>query len=68
MERGAKLLLHAASEALAQAGLTAINAPATLEIVLGTSAGAMTHGEAYYRQVTRAGGPGAANWHWPSII
>lgn len=56
LERGAKLLLHAASEALEQAQLTAATAPATLEIVLGTSAGAMTHGEEYYRQATRATG------------
>lgn len=56
MERGAKLLLHAASEALQQATLTAANAPATLEIVLGTSAGAMAHGEEYYRQATQATG------------
>jgi 3-oxoacyl-[acyl-carrier-protein] synthase II len=56
MERGGKLLLHAASEALAMADLTAANAPASLEIVLGTSAGAMAHGEAFYRQVTQAAG------------
>ncbi len=56
LERGGKMLLHAASEALQQARLTAANAPATLEIVLGTSAGAMTHGEEYYRQASRASG------------
>ena len=56
MDRAAKLLLHAASEALHQARLTSANAPATLEIVLGTSAGAMTHGEEYYRQATQATG------------
>ena len=56
MERGGMLLLHAASEALEQAGLTAATAPATLEIVLGTSAGAMAHGEEYYRRATRRGG------------
>jgi 3-oxoacyl-[acyl-carrier-protein] synthase II len=56
LERGGKLLLHAAGEALQQAGLTAANAPATLEIVLGTSAGAMTHGEEYYRLATHASG------------
>jgi 3-oxoacyl-[acyl-carrier-protein] synthase II len=55
MERGAKLLLHAAGEALGQARLTAANAPASLEIVLGTSAGAMAHGEEYYRRALRAG-------------
>jgi len=54
MDRGGKLLLHAASEALGQAGLTACNAPASLEIVLGTSAGAMAHGEEYFRLATRA--------------
>jgi 3-oxoacyl-[acyl-carrier-protein] synthase II len=57
MERGAKLLLHAATEALRQSDLTCANAPASLEIVLGTSAGAMTHGEDYYRRVTRPNGP-----------
>jgi len=56
MERGAKMLLHAASEALNQAHLSAANAPATLEIVLGTSAGAMTHGEAFYRLATQSPG------------
>ncbi|MEI6606911.1 MAG: beta-ketoacyl-[acyl-carrier-protein] synthase family protein [Verrucomicrobiota bacterium] len=54
MDRGAKLLLHAAGEALAQARLTSANAPASLEIVLGTSAGAMAHGEEFYRSVTGA--------------
>ena len=56
MDRGGKLLLHAAGEALGQARLTAANAPASLEIVLGTSAGAMAHGEEFYRLVTGAGG------------
>ena len=56
MERGGKLLVHAASEALGQAGLTAATAPAALEIVLGTSAGAMEHGEEYYRRATRGTG------------
>jgi 3-oxoacyl-[acyl-carrier-protein] synthase II len=56
MERGGKMLLHAASEALARARLSAANAPASLEIVLGTSAGAMTHGEAFYRQAIHSGG------------
>ncbi|MEI7908125.1 MAG: beta-ketoacyl-[acyl-carrier-protein] synthase family protein [Verrucomicrobiota bacterium] len=55
MERGAKLLLHAAGEALGQARVTAANAPDSLEIVLGTSAGAMAHGEEFYRRVTRGG-------------
>ena len=54
MERGGKLLLHAAAEALSQADLTVDNAPATLEIVLGTSAGAMSHGEEYFRLATQA--------------
>lgn len=55
IERGGKLLLHAASEALGQAGITSANAPAALEIVLGTSAAAMAHGENFYRNSTRAG-------------
>lgn len=54
IERGGKLLLHAASEALQQAGITAATAPASLEIILGTSAGAMTHGQEYYRRATQA--------------
>ncbi|MCF7676521.1 MAG: beta-ketoacyl-[acyl-carrier-protein] synthase family protein [Akkermansiaceae bacterium] len=56
MERGGRMLIHAASEALGQAGLNAATAPSSLEIVLGTSAGAMAHGEEYYRLATRAGG------------
>ncbi|MCX6875722.1 MAG: beta-ketoacyl-[acyl-carrier-protein] synthase family protein [Verrucomicrobia bacterium] len=56
MERGGKMLLHAASEALVRAKVTAAMAPATLEIVLGTSVGAMTHGEEFYRQITQATG------------
>ena len=56
MERGGKLLLHAASEALLQADLTATNAPASLEIVLGTSAGAMALGEDFYRVALGSGG------------
>ena len=55
MERGGKMLLHAASEALERARLSTALAPASLEIVLGTSAGAMTHGEAFYRQATQGG-------------
>ncbi|MEN9974296.1 MAG: hypothetical protein RLZZ282_302, partial [Verrucomicrobiota bacterium] len=51
-----KLLLHAASEALCQADLNAANAPKSLEIVLGTSAGAMIHGEHFYQRATRAAG------------
>ena len=56
IERGRKMLIHAASEALERAQLTAANAPASLQIVLGTSAGAMTHGEAYYRLATQPTG------------
>jgi 3-oxoacyl-[acyl-carrier-protein] synthase II len=55
MDRGGRLLLHAAHEALHQADLTAANAPDTLEIVLGTSAGAMAHGQEYYQKATQSG-------------
>lgn len=58
IERGGKLLLHAAGEALGQAAVTAANAPASLEIVLGTSAGAMAHGEDFFRAAMRAGATG----------
>jgi len=65
MERGSRLLLHAAHEALAQSGLTP-DKMRTLPTVLGTSAGGMTLGEDFFRhtadptasrrgQATRAG-------------
>ena len=56
MERGTHLLLHAAHETLASSGLTLTNLPA----VLGTSAGGMALGEAFYRQAwkTPASAPG----------
>jgi 3-oxoacyl-[acyl-carrier-protein] synthase II len=46
MERGTHLLLHAAGEALASSGLNLTEFP----VVLGTSAGGMALGEAFYRQ------------------
>jgi 3-oxoacyl-[acyl-carrier-protein] synthase II len=46
MERGAGLLIHAASEALASSGLSLTEFPC----VLGTSAGGMALGEAFYKQ------------------
>lgn len=55
IERGGRMLLHAASEALGQAKVTAANAASSLEIVLGTSAGAMAHGEDFYRLATSTG-------------
>ncbi len=56
MERGGKMLLHAAAEALGQAKLSSSNAPPSLEIVLGTSAGAMAHGGDFYRLATQSQG------------
>ena len=51
LERGGKLLLHAASEALEAASV----APSTpLDLVLGTSAGAMAHGEEFYRRLRQS--------------
>lgn len=51
LERAAKLLLHAAHEAWQQSGWT----PADhLPIVLGTTSGGMSLGEAYYRQAIKA--------------
>ena len=46
IERGSELLIHATAEALKSA---AIGFGARLPMVLGTSAGAMAHGEAFYR-------------------
>ena len=50
LDRATRLLLHAAAEALGQAGWS----PAEpVPMVLGTTSGGMSHGEAYYRQATR---------------
>lgn len=51
IERGGELLLHAAAEALKS---SAIGFGATLPMVLGTSAGAMAHGEAFFRKAKEA--------------
>lgn len=50
LERGGRLLLHATHEAMAAAGMAAeCTAGGRVEIVLGTSAGAMAHGEDFFR-------------------
>lgn len=46
LDRGARLLLHATAEAISSAG---IEVPAGVPFVIGTSAGAMPIGEAYYK-------------------
>ena len=51
IERGSELLIHAASEALKAAD---IGFGATLPMVLGTSAGAMVHGEGFFRLAKQA--------------
>ncbi len=53
LERGVKLLLHAAMEAWGQAGLAAERCSEPIPICLGTSAGAMAVGEDYYRQAVQ---------------
>ena len=50
MERGAALLIHAAHETMASAGLSLTHLPC----VLGTSAGGMALGEAFFKQATAA--------------
>ncbi|MDG2123286.1 MAG: beta-ketoacyl-[acyl-carrier-protein] synthase family protein [Verrucomicrobiales bacterium] len=50
LDRATAMLLHAGSEALASAAWTTTADPLT-PLVLGTSAGAMQLGEAYYRQL-----------------
>ena len=52
MERGSALLMHAAAEALKASG---IGFGATLPMVLGTSAGAMAHGERFFRHAKETG-------------
>lgn len=49
MERGTQLLIHAASGALVSSGLTLTELPC----VLGTSAGGMALGEAFYQQANQ---------------
>lgn len=50
LDRGTKLLLHATAEALKSANLTTL--PTDTPYIIGTSAGAMPIGEAYYKQAT----------------
>ena len=50
MERGGALLIHAARETMASAGLLETDLPC----VLGTSAGGMALGEAFFKQATAA--------------
>lgn len=50
MDRGTKMALLAAGEALEEAGLSGGRMP----VVIGTSAGAMTLGEEYFKQATTA--------------
>ncbi len=50
LERGGKMLLLAADEAARQAGVGAGTSRRDFHVVLGTSAGAMTHGETFYRE------------------
>lgn len=50
LDRGGKILMHATSQALHDAQLTEV--PDGIPFVIGTSAGAMPLGEAYYRQAT----------------
>jgi len=52
LERGVHLLIHAAQEALLHSGFPGKNLPC----VLGTSAGGMALGEAFYRQACGAAG------------
>lgn len=49
LERGGKMLLLAADEAARQAGVGAGTNWRDFHVVIGTSAGAMTHGENFYR-------------------
>lgn len=50
LDRGGKILLHATGAAVRDAGLSEV--PEGIPFVIGTSAGAMPLGEAYYRQAT----------------
>ena len=56
IERGGKLLLHAGYECLQAARLIAADVPDNLRIVLGTSAGAMAHGEDFFQHALAADG------------
>lgn len=49
LDRGAEMLIHAGAEALTQAGLWPARERLRMPMILATSAGAMTHGEAFYR-------------------
>jgi 3-oxoacyl-[acyl-carrier-protein] synthase II len=50
LERSGKMLLLAADEAARQAGVGAGTTWRDLDVVIGTSAGAMAHGENFYRE------------------
>lgn len=50
LDRGGKILMHATGGALRDAGLTKV--PDGIPFIIGTSAGAMPVGEAYYRQAS----------------
>ena len=52
LDRGGKILLHATEQALRNAALTEI--PEGIPFIIGTSAGAMPIGEAYFRQASTA--------------
>jgi len=62
LDRAAKLLLLAAQEAWQQAGWTASE---DLPVVLGTTSGGMTLGEALYRQAIRTP---QCRWHQPTRV
>lgn len=51
MDRAGRILLHAAAEALSQSGWS--RPLSEVPVVLGTTSGGMSLGEAYYRQVLR---------------
>lgn len=55
LDRGAAMLIHAGAEALEQAGLWPGQGKLSMPMVLATSAGAMTHGEAFYRGAVSKG-------------
>ncbi|MFM7182875.1 MAG: beta-ketoacyl-[acyl-carrier-protein] synthase family protein [Verrucomicrobiales bacterium] len=50
LERGGRMLLLAADEAARQAGIGVGTQWRDFDVVIGTSAGAMTHGENFYRE------------------
>lgn len=56
LERGGHLLLHAGHEALVMSGISRADVAGNAAIVLGTSAGAMAHGEEFFRRAVDPGG------------